>query len=93
MFVSNPRVLLAYSRTVCAAFSHYEACMRISKMPIISTVSEFKVNAEVSYLRQTLPPAKTAAFEVFMVQFLSHTTAGSPPSLVTGKTAPTAVTR
>ncbi len=54
---------------------------------------EVKLNAEVSYIRQTLPPAKPAAFEVFMVQFLSHTTAGSPPSLATGKTAPTAVTR
>jgi hypothetical protein len=54
---------------------------------------EVQVNAEVFYLRQTLPPDKIAAFEAFMVQFLSHTTAGLPPSLATGKTAPTAVQR
>jgi hypothetical protein len=59
----------------------------------LTVLREVQVNTEVSYLRRALPPDKIATFEAFMVRFLSHTTAGSPPSLATGKTIPTAVQR
>jgi hypothetical protein len=52
---------------------------------------ETDINAEISYLKQNLPPRKIKEFEVFLTQFFSPTNAVPRPSFATVQPAPAAV--
>jgi hypothetical protein len=52
---------------------------------------EANINTEVTYLKQTLPPAKVKAFEAFLTQFFSPANASPRPPVAAGQQAPAGV--
>jgi hypothetical protein len=62
-----------------------------AQMQALTVQREAAINAEISYLKQTLSPAKIMAFEAFITQLFSPANGvfHAPPS--TGQTAPAAV--
>lgn len=63
----------------------------LDQLKALTVQRETDINAEISFLKQTLPPDKIRAFEAFLTQFFSPTNAIPRPPIATGQPAPAAV--
>ncbi len=57
----------------------------LDQLKALTLKREADINAEMSYLKQTLPPDKLTAFETFMTQFFSPANAAPRPPSMAGK--------
>jgi hypothetical protein len=62
-----------------------------NQLRVLASQRDVALNAEVSYLRSTLPPDKVVAFEAFLARLFSQPTATPPPASGNTPGAPAAV--